>query len=257
MSSSILSRGVSRRTATLAAFALVAGGGLALASQAHADGPVCTPTGYTQDSIDLTAAVIAVQDQSVTGPVDATACNIGVYVGPGVDASVDGASIDGHPNYYGVLVNGGSASVTGSTVNDIGETPPNGTQHGVAIAFINGATGTVAGNDVERYQKGGVVVKGSAVDTTANTVVGLDPVAFIAQNGVQYSQSATGSISGNEIDANDYTGCSSQAAAKTGCIAYVSTGLLMFGVDPNAVKASNNHFRNDQRNQYMGPNASL
>jgi hypothetical protein len=41
----------------------------------------CTPTGFFRDGINMTAALI--NPTSVTGTVNATGCNIGVYFGAG------------------------------------------------------------------------------------------------------------------------------------------------------------------------------
>ena len=96
----------------------------------------CTPTGFVRDGINMTAAVIN-PATTVTGQVNATGCNIGVYI-DGVDATIDAAEIFGS-NYFGVVVNGDvgspSASITNSNIHDTGESPLNGTQHGVGIYF--------------------------------------------------------------------------------------------------------------------------
>lgn len=57
--------------------------------------PPCTPTGFYQDGINLTAKQIG---GNVTGTLDATSCNIGVYYGPGTSGTVSG-TISG-ANYY-------------------------------------------------------------------------------------------------------------------------------------------------------------
>ena len=54
----------------------------------------CTATGFIRDSINLTAALIN-PGGTVSGDVDATGCNIGIYYGPGAHGRVDGASIHG------------------------------------------------------------------------------------------------------------------------------------------------------------------
>jgi len=53
-----------------------------------------------RDGINMTAAVID-PTTTVTGQVNATGCNIGVYVGT-VDATIDTAEILG-ANYFGVV----------------------------------------------------------------------------------------------------------------------------------------------------------
>ena len=48
---------------------------------------VCAPTGFIRDGIDLTAAVI--DASALTGTVNATGCDIGVYYHPGTSGSVN------------------------------------------------------------------------------------------------------------------------------------------------------------------------
>ena len=162
----------------------------------------CQATGFVRDGIDLTAAQIG---GSVTGTLDASSCNIGVYYAPGNGGSVSGADIYG-ANYFGVVANGVSVDVTDSSIHDIGESPFNGSQHGVGV-FYSEATGSVSGNSISDYQKNGVVVSGSgaAVTVSDNTVEGLGPVSFIAQNGIQISYRATGLVTGNSVSGNWYT----------------------------------------------------
>ena len=148
--------------------------------------PKCTATGFMRDGMDLTAAVINPTDP-VTGTVDASTCNIGVYYGPGHIGSVEGAEIYG-ANYYGLVANAPAVDVSVSSIHDIGETPLNGSQHGIGVHYTTidqagastgpGASGAVRGTDVWSYQKNGIVVTGdgAAVTVMANTVTGEAPV---------------------------------------------------------------------------------
>src|SRR5437764_978005 len=90
----------------------------------------CTPTGFYRDSTDMTAALIN-PPGTLSGELDATGCNIGVYYDHGTGA-VNGANIHG-ANYFGVVVNGDANAVgvdiTNSQIHNIGEMPLNGTQH--------------------------------------------------------------------------------------------------------------------------------
>ncbi len=212
----------------------------------------CTPTGYVKDGHPLTAAYV---DTSLPAGTDAdgTGCDIVAYYSGAAGYTVDTSAVHG-ARYYGVLANGATVDVSGSHVSDIGDDPSfTGGQHGLGIAYVNGASGTVAGSTVDSYQKGGIAADGdgTAVDVLDSTITGLGPVAFIAQNGVQFSRGATGSIVGNDISGNDYTGCSNRDAAKTGCIPYVVGGILLYEIDPSQVKTSRNHFRDNQRNLLM------
>jgi hypothetical protein len=171
----------------------------------------CTQTGFIRDGVNLTAAQIG---GNVTGPLDATGCNIGVYYDNTTSGNVTNANIFG-ANYFGVVVNGdagaASANVTGSSIHDIGETPLNGSQHGTAIyyrALVSGtASGTVSGNTITRYQKNGITVNGNVSATiTKNTVTGEGPVDYIAQNGIQVGYGAKATVTGNTVSRNAYTG---------------------------------------------------
>ncbi|MDA8302070.1 MAG: hypothetical protein M0005_11145, partial [Actinomycetota bacterium] len=71
--------------------------------------------------------------------------------------------------HYGVYNDGGHVTVTGSSISDIGDTPFDGVQRGLGVYFVNPnlvnssfasspATGTISGNTVSQYQKGGITV---------------------------------------------------------------------------------------------------
>ena len=113
----------------------------------------CTPTGFYRDGIDLTAAQIG---GKVTGDLDATGCDIGVYYGPGTKGSVKKATIE-NAKYFGVVNYGGKVDVKDSTISQIGNTPFDGSQHGVGILYTTekdpdrattsgNAEGTISGN---------------------------------------------------------------------------------------------------------------
>jgi hypothetical protein len=197
----------------------------------------CTPTGFSRDGINLTAALI--NPTAVSGTVDATGCNIGVYFdhNMGSKGVIDNATITG-ANYFGVVVNGETGPVivdiTGSEITGIGETTHNGAQHGVAIYYrstttADTATGTISGNDVLDYQKGGIVAAGpgTKVSISTNIVIGVGAVDYIAQNGIQVSSGAAAIISGNAVSDNTYTGGF-----------WTSCGILYY--DAGGVKAMRN-----------------
>jgi len=208
--------------AALSAFAVIAATQL-VGSAAAAGTVVCTQTGLMRDGINLTAAqiggnVTGMLDASGAATVDGVPCNIGVYFDSANPGTVSaGADISG-ANYYGVVVNDTAVNLTNSTVHNIGEVPFNGTQHGNAVLYINGAAGTVSGNVVSRYQKNGISVSGKAangvdpsthtttVSVTGNTVTGEGPVDYIAQNGIQMGYGAKGPVTGNAVTGNAYTG---------------------------------------------------
>ena len=79
---------------------------------AHPTGPAasdrtCVPAGTT----GLTAAVVAVPHERITGTIDATGCDIGVYVGPGVvGVHIKEATIS-NANDHGIFVQDTSRAV--------------------------------------------------------------------------------------------------------------------------------------------------
>ena len=214
---------------------------------------VCTPTGLFRDSINLTAAII--DQPTVTGTVDATGCNIGVYYGPGASGTVTAANIFG-ANYYGVVANAAAVDVTSLTnIHHIGESPLNGSQHGVGVLYTTidqtgtttglSAKGTLSGTTISHYQKNGVVISGAGAVVTANnnTVTGEGPVTYIAQNGIQVSFGASAKLFGNNVSLNNYTPSKVTAC---GLLIYKAggvSGATKAGI--SYIKADNNFHDNE------------
>jgi len=192
----------------------------------HVSAATYTPTGFIRDAIDMTAALIN-PPGVVTGTVDATGCNIGVYYDGGHNARV-AADVFGS-NYFGILVNtdnGGASNITitGSVVHHIGEVPHNGTQHGAGI-YLRGFAGAIKGiidsNWVFDYQKSGITANGSGVDVdiTNNVVTGDGHVTFIAQNGIQMAFGASSNtIAGNYVYGNSFIGFPGDGSSSTGIL---------------------------------------
>lgn len=189
----------------------------------------CTATGFVRDSINLTAALIN-PPGNVSGDVDATGCNIGIYYSAGARGRVDSANVHG-ANYFGVVNDGARVDIRNSSISDIGEKPFNGTQHGVAIyfAFGSAAKGEIENNVIWNYQKAGIVVNGPAAasEIHGNTVIGLGPVNFIAQNGIQAGYGAKAQIKQNFVSGNSYTG-----AGLTASGGVIVVGGACYGGDP-------------------------
>jgi hypothetical protein len=211
---------------------------------------VCTPTGFTRDGMNLTAAYMNPL-VPLSGDLDGTGCNITVYYGPGFSGTVDGADVHGS-NYYGVVAAGAAVDVSDSHIHAITESGENGSQHGVGVFYTtlegnefgndntqigNSAGGTLSGSSVDDYQKNGVVVNGTnaVANVTDNAVTGRGPISYIAQNGVQFSRGGAGSVTKNLISDHFYT-----PRPTTAC------GLLFF--DSGAVKSSGNRWSGNEQN---------
>jgi len=204
--------------------------GLAQATQAEAQ---CTQTGFFRDGINMTAAFIN-PSGTVTGTVDATGCNVGIYydntgTGGTVNAQIHGS------NYFGVVVNGDAGAVNvdilKSNIHDIGEVPRNGTQHGVAVYYrgffpVSAVTGKISGSQITGYQKGGIVAngQGTQVNVTDNVVTGDGHVDFIAMNGIQIGYGASATVMRNNVSGNSYIGFPGDGSASGGVLVVGGAG---------------------------------
>ncbi len=103
---------------------------------------------------------------------------------------------------------------------------------GVATAVVGSQTPVtvvVRNNTVSGYQKAGIVAYGSAaVDAVIedNVVTGAGPITTTAQNGIQVSFGAIGSVVGNTVSGNNYTPASWCSA---GILLTLSDGIEVRG----------------------------
>ena len=197
--------------------------------------PVCTATGFFRDGINMTAALIN-PSGTVTGDVNATGCNIGVYYDQ--NGVIDGANIFGS-NYFGVLAKTTATVTTGdinvdvknSSIHNIGDVPLSGNQHGVAVYYramndstdgVYKLTGEISGNTITLWQKGGITVNGTNANVSVknNEVDGANLSYITAANSVQFGWNAAGLITHNNIGGNQWCGPSD----------YVATAVLLYGV---------------------------
>lgn len=210
-----------------------------------------TPVDYGEVPV-TTAAVVATTGEHITGTIDATGCQVGVYVGPGVTGVTITATIS-NAQVAGVYVDGGNADVIGSTISNIGDTPHDGIQYGWGILYAtstggSAATGKVVNTQVSNYQKAGIVSLGAGtyVILSGDTIIGLGPIAFTAQNGVEFVSGATGSVTNSKISGDSYQGGPTSCPAEnyfgeaTGYIyCYQSGGILLYDALPNVVVSNN------------------
>ena len=247
---------------------LVVGTTMTLLFNCTTDATIMIPQGFTLDGASHTITAI---DPVPTDPTPApflgavvkaggTAANV---VNVTINGALGTACEDGVNRLRGILFDGASGSITGTTVVHIKRGANNGCQEGNAIEVRScDGTGTqtvvIDHNSVSDYQKTGILANCDVVATvTASTVQGVGPVSYIAQNGVQFGFGAAGEVSGNTISDNFYTGCSHRDAAKTGCTPYVSAGLLLYDIDASMIRRSNNRFSNNQFNVLLVTYQSL
>ncbi len=138
---------------TVGLLALVAAAG---AGPAGAAATTCLPAGST----GLTAAVVATSNQTISGVVNATGCDNGIYIGPGVSGvTVNGAYITGANNHGIFVQNSANDTIENSVVEGNGLAPtvcpsppkqPTGPciHEDKAIELVGTSYVTVSGNTV-------------------------------------------------------------------------------------------------------------
>lgn len=169
---------------------------------------------------DLTLESVG-RGRAVIAPPAAGLSDTGVLLAVTDDADrvvVDGFTVTGGGAasgslYAGIAVGfGASAVIRDNTVTDIRDQPLSGRQAGFGIV-VQEADAVIAGNDVRRYQKGGIVAFGPGdVVIRGNTVVGAGPTDVIAQNGIQVSDGANALVVGNRVSGNVYTPAGTEAS---------------------------------------------
>lgn len=128
------------------------------------------------------------------------------------DVTVDG---DGRGNtnfrFIGIGYRNAGGTVDDAQIIDIRDNPISGGQHGVAVyAFADNGTNrslNVTDSSLSGFQKNGTVFTGAnlTVNFSGNTVIGAGAINFTAQNGVQLSGGAAGTISNNVISGFAFT----------------------------------------------------
>jgi hypothetical protein len=80
----------------------------------------------------------------------------------------------------------------------------------------------MTGSTVDNFQKNGLVLYGDGltVNVDGNTIIGAGPISSTAQNGIQVSSDATGTVSNNIISGIGYTPAT-----------FVATSILVFNSD--------------------------
>ena len=154
-----------------------------------------------------------------------------------------------------MVVTGGNVNTTNSKVHHIGENPFDGTQHGRAILYINGATGTISGNKVYDFQKNGIEVRGVTADASApsstktsativnNVITGQGAIDYIAQNGIVILEQRERHRQGQHGSATFFY---------TGPMDTEATGILNYDVAGSRIERVGQHVR-QHRDEHRRP----
>jgi len=191
-----------------------------------------TADGTPQDEISICATgIVSLTNLTVVAKWPAGTCN---------------------DNLYGILVAGGATlRAKGVTMEGAGASPINGCQGGVGIEVgmswttpVEVGHATLTDDSVSDYQKNGITVDGagSSARILTTTVKGAGETTQIAQNGIQISDGALGSIKRSEIEGNECrnANCGPDAWDET-----QATGVLFYGAASGSSLTSSKVFEND------------
>lgn len=152
---------------------------------------------------------------------------------------IDGFTIDGlgvgnaNNRFEGVAFYNAGGAVLNCCIVNIDDTPQTGVQHGVGVWAFNNTGGPYAlevGNTtISGYQKNGMALSGDGltVDVHDCTTIGSGDVAYIAQNGIQVSFGAGGSITDCSVSDMRYTPATT---VSSGVLIYQGTSVDVDGV---------------------------
>lgn len=170
----------------------------------------------------FTALVVASSGQTISGDIDATGYDLGVYIGPGVhDVTVVGAHVTG-ANDEGILVQDASdVLIKNSTVEGNGVNAYAGLNEVKGIVLAGTSDVLVRGNTVNSNEHGGIAVLDDGHNSPfAPTAIDTAPVAgtdnVVAGNVLQgdmgdcaivlAAKNPGGGLSGNVITRNTVSG---------------------------------------------------
>ena len=154
---------------------------------------------------------------------------------------VSGFTINGGGNAAGNITAGVKigAGFAGTVSGDHIENLFNdtGLQSGFGVEVYG--SGTIEGNRIDSYLKGGILVDGSGASARidGNSITGVGSSAALAQNGIQISNGAQAYVSNNTITGNVY--------ASTAASVYTATGILVIDDQASVVLSNNDVEHND------------
>jgi hypothetical protein len=201
------------------------------------DAPVVVvpTTGLAQNGLDIfsqpVAAQIFVQNAAVT---------ISHLTVDGSGNGLSGCGVDPIGIYY----QNSSGTITANAVrNQLMAPDLQGCQVGLAIN-VESNTGTpavtISNNSVRNYDKNGITASGPdtvngagpIVTVTGNTVIGMGAITTTAQNGIQISYGATGTVASNHVADDIYINppdCT---------LCYGASGILIYASDSVTVSSN-------------------
>ena len=187
-------------------------------------------------------------------PCDVYCADVGVTTGAATTVGISNNTLTGIPQSdtpdsdptvmaAGIWVgNTDAASALGSTAVTASDNTVTGGYQGILMG--PNTSSTVQGNTVSGFAKNGITIGGiqlvnpdagspATSVVTGNTVTGSGPTCTIAQNGIEFDNVVTGTVSGNTVSSTDYTGSG-----------WTTTGILL--ADVSGVTVSGNFVSDKQ-----------
>ena len=148
---------------------------------------------------------------------------------------------------YYYAANGTFDNAQISDIHDVGAVT--GSQRGVGFYADHDAgttlaqTVTINNSIIDNYQKGGIVMKqpGTIANVTGNAVTWLAGKHITAPNGIQISNDATGTVTGNEVSGNVYNGPGN----------WTATGILLFSPASGTITIGSNNVHGNETAIYL------
>jgi len=166
-----------------------------------------------------------------------------VLIQGGVIVSMSNLAVDGTnnqiscgPNLVGIYYQNSSGTINHVIARNQALAPqPNGCQSGSGIFVQSGYTVpgtsnvTIENSSVHGYQKNGITADGNGTNVTisGNDVVGFGPTSGAAQNGIQVSDQAAGTVFNNTVVDDVYTGPT-----------YAASGILVYDTGSITVQSN-------------------
>ncbi len=141
--------------------------------------------------------------------VDATGCDIGIYVAAGAkNVTVEDVAVH-DATRAGIVVDAApSTTLYADTIYNIGDHPQSGDQYGFGVLTDSAKNVAVDYVTAYLYQKTGFNIRHSTGSVNFNTVTGEGPIGvpLAALNGFEFLNDRLTSIFGNRTELNQYTG---------------------------------------------------
>ena len=165
------------------------------------------------------------------------------------NVTIDSITVDGdnqgdnNYSFSGIAYNNASGTISNNTIINMMNSTFSGAQHGIGI-YVNNNDGisrtlNIIGNTIYDFQKNAMVLSGIGltVNVDNNTITGAGPTTITAQNGIQVSYGATGSVTNNTISDVWYSPSNNSA-----------TAILLY--DSDMVSVSGNKVTNSENGIY-------